>query len=185
MATERQEKHHWKEALPGDYLGAWSLNGDDRILTIKNAGREIVTGANGKKEELLVIHWQENELPMVCNRTNAKTIAKLYSPYLEDWRGKKIQLFPTTTRFGGEIVECLRIRPTAPKPAAAIRCEGCGETIRAAANMTAQQLAEYTRAKYGKALCSECATKARTAQSEAKKQTEAQKEAKAAEDKQA
>lgn len=155
------EKHHWKEALPGDYLGAWSLNGEDKILTIKSAGREIVTGANGKKEELLVIHWVENELPMVCNRTNAKCIAKLYTPYLEDWQGKKIQLYPTTTRFGGEIVECIRVRPTAPKKAAAIKCESCGKAIAPAASMTAEQLAEYTKARYGKALCSACATKAR------------------------
>lgn len=158
------EKHHWKEALPGDYLGAWSLNGEDKVLTVKSAGREIVTGANGKKEELLVIHWGENELPMVCNRTNAKSISKLYGPYLEDWRGKKIQLFPTTTKFGGEIVECLRVRPTAPKNIPTIKCDGCGKPISPAANMTAEQLANYTKSKYGKALCSTCATKARNEQ---------------------
>ena len=158
------EKHHWKEALPGDYLGAWSLNGEDKVLTVKAAGREIVTGANGKKEELLVLHWAENELPMVCNRTNAKSISKLYGPYLEDWRGKKIQLYPTTTKFGGEVVECLRVRPTVPKPPKAIKCEGCGKQIAAANGMDPEQVANYTKSKYGKMLCSACATKARSEQ---------------------
>ena len=156
------EKHHWKEVLPGDYLGAWSLNNEDKVLTIKSAGRENVTGASGKREDLLVIRWVENELPMVCNRTNAKCISRIYGQYVEDWRGKKIQLYPTTTKFGGEIVECIRVRPTAPKPPKAIKCEGCGKQIAAAANMSAEQLAEYTKAKYGKPLCSACATKARS-----------------------
>jgi len=43
--------------------------------------------------------------------TNSKSIAKLYGPFIEDWAGKKITLFASTTRLAGETVECLRIRP--------------------------------------------------------------------------
>ena len=114
------QKHHWKEALPGEYLGAYSLNGQDMVVTIQKAAKEIITGANGKKEECLVLHFAEQIMDMVCNRTNAKTITKvLGTPFLEDWGGKKIQLYPTTTRFGGEIVECIRVRDKAPKQAGA------------------------------------------------------------------
>lgn len=164
------EKHHWREVLPGKYLGAWSLNGEDKILTIKSAGSERVVGMNGKNEDLLVIRWVENELPMVCNRTNAKVISTLYGKYLEDWRGKKIQLYSAPTRFGGEVVDGLRVRPTVPKPPKAIKCEGCGNMIGAAASMSAEQLAEYTKSKYGKMLCSTCATKARTEQTKQSQQ---------------
>lgn len=158
------DKQHWRELIPGEHLGAWSLRGEDRVLTIKSVAREVVTGTTGKKENLMVIRWVEDELPMVCNSTNAKVIAKLYTSYPAAWIGKKIQLYPTTTKFGGEIVECIRVRPTAPKPPKAIKCEGCGKQIAAAANMSAEQLAEYTKAKYGKPLCSACATKARSEQ---------------------
>ena len=39
------QKHHWKEALPGEYLGAYSLNGQDMVVTIQRAAKEIITGA--------------------------------------------------------------------------------------------------------------------------------------------
>lgn len=157
--------HHWKESLPGEYLGAYSLNNQDMVVTIKSAGPEIITGANGKKEECLVLHFEENVLDMVCNRTNAKTITKvLGSPYVEHWAGKKIQLFPTTTKFGGEVVECIRVRPTAPKQAKPIVCEKCGQQITPAANMTAEQLADYGMKKYGKKLCLKCGKEAGAAQ---------------------
>lgn len=152
-----QQKHHWKEALPGDYLGAYSLNGQDLIVTIQSASKEIVTGANGKKEECLVIRFKEQVMDMVCNRTNAKTITKvLGTPFLEDWSGKKIQIYPTTTKFGGEVVECIRVRPTAPKQAAPIICERCKQQVLPAGNMTAEQVAEYGIKKYGKKLCIKC-----------------------------
>ena len=149
--------HHWKEALPGEYLGAYSLNGQDMVVTIQRAAKEIITGANGKKEECLVLHFSENIMDMVCNRTNAKTITKvLGSPYLEEWSGKKITLFPTTTKFGGEVVECIRVRPTAPKQAAPIICERCGQQVLPAGSMTAEQVADYGLKKYGKKLCIKC-----------------------------
>lgn len=152
-----QQLHHWKEALPGEFLGAYSLNGQDMTVTIQRAAKEIITGANGKKEECLVLHFSENILNMVCNRTNAKTITKvLDTPYVEQWAGKKITLFPTTTKFGGEVVECIRVRPTAPKQAAPIICERCGQQILSAGNMTAEQVAEYGMQKHGKKLCIKC-----------------------------
>jgi hypothetical protein len=50
------------------------------------------------------------------NRTNCKTIAAIYkTPYIEQWKGKKITLYITTTKLKGEDVECLRIRNTAPQ----------------------------------------------------------------------
>ena len=162
--------HHWKESLPGDYLGAYSLNGQDMVVTIKSAGPEIITGANGKKEECLVLHFEEPVMDMVCNRTNAKTITKVVgSPYVEHWKGKKIALYPTTTRFGGEIVECIRVREKAPKQAAPIMCEKCGQQIAPAAGMTAEQVADYGLKKYGKKLCIKCGKEAGAAQTEQSK----------------
>ena len=162
--------HHWKESLPGEYLGAYSLNGQDMVVTIKSAGPEIITGANGKKEECLVLHFEEPVMDMVCNRTNAKTITKVAgSPYVEHWKGKKIALYPTTTRFGGEIVECIRVREKAPKQAQPIKCEKCGQQILPAANMTAEQLADYGLKKYGKKLCLKCGKEAGAVQAEDEK----------------
>ena len=156
-------KHvHWKQMVNTDYLGAYALeDGQDMIVTIKSVGKELVTSVGGKKEECVVAHFMENCRPMIMNRTNMKAIQKLYkTPYIDEWAGKKIQLYQDTTKFGGEVVECLRIRPFIPKEAAQIKCDGCGANIAAMNNMTPEQIASYTKSKYGKVLCGKCATKA-------------------------
>lgn len=104
---------HWKKTVNPDYIGSYALESDkDMILTIKSAGVEMVTGNNGKKEEKLVIHFMEPGVkPMICNRTNAKVITKLHkTPYIEQWSGKKIQLYSSRITAFGEEVDALRIR---------------------------------------------------------------------------
>lgn len=103
---------HWKKTVNPDYIGSYALDPDrDMILTIKTAGVELVTGNAGKKEEKLVIHFHENVKPMICNRTNAKVITKLHkTPYIEQWSGKKIQLYSSRITAFGEEVDALRIR---------------------------------------------------------------------------
>lgn len=105
-------KTHWKVLVNPDYMGAYSLpEGQDVTVTILSVGREMVKGEGGKKEECTVAQIKGNK-PLILNRTNCKSIEKLYgSPYIEDWAGKQITLFATTTKVAGETVACLRIRP--------------------------------------------------------------------------
>ena len=150
---------HYKRLINPDYLGAYSLDpGKDMVLTIKTVKREVITGAGGKKEECPVCHWAENEKPMVLNMTNMKTIAKMYGPYIEHWTGKRVQIYASTTKFGGDTVECLRIRKDPPEDVS-VACEECGQFIAPAFSMSVTQLAAYTWKKYGKKLCAECAQK--------------------------
>ena len=149
---------HWKKLINPDYLGAYSLDpGKDMILTIRSVKKEMITGTGGKQEECTVCHWAENQKPMILNVTNCKTISKmLKTPYIENWTGHRVQIYATTTRMGGETVECLRIRPEAPEDVS-IACEECGQFITPAFSMSPSQLAAYTKKKYGKKLCAECA----------------------------
>lgn len=158
-------KTHWKKLCNLDYIGAYALEpNEEKILTIKEVKREIVIGQNGKKEECSVAHFVEKEKPMILNRTNQKTIQKIYkTPYIEEWAGRKIQIYADMVKFGGELVEALRIRPNIPKQAdlpadKPIPCADCGQVIAAFGGMTAAQMAKYTYDKYGKSLCSQCAT---------------------------
>jgi hypothetical protein len=154
-------KTHWKTLTSTEYLGAYSIpDGKDLVLTIDRVAKERVTGNNGKKEELMVCHFKERDtLPMILNKTNAKTITKLVgSPFVEEWSGHKIALYADTTRFGGEIVECLRIRSYAPKEeSATVICDKCGKEVGAAYGMSPEQLVANTFAKFGKRLCPDCA----------------------------
>ena len=107
---------HWKKLINPDYLGAYSLEpGKDMILTIAKVQREMITGTGGKKEECPVCHWQEEQKPMILNVTNMKTIGKMYGNYIEQWAGKRVQIYASTTKFGGDVVECLRIRKDPPE----------------------------------------------------------------------
>lgn len=105
------EKTHWKRLINPLYLGAYSLPpGGDLTVRIDYVVREIVKGTDGKEEECTVARMVD-EKPMILNRTNSKSIAKLYGPYIEDWAGKEITLFASKTKVAKEVVECLRIRP--------------------------------------------------------------------------
>lgn len=153
-------KTHWKQLVNLDYIGAYALDGKDLTLTIDHVVREMVTGNGGKKEQCMVAYFKENGYkPMILNRTNAKSITALTgSPYIEDWSGHKITLYATTTRLGGETVECLRIRPTVAKQnSQPLICEICGSIIEPAFGLRAEQLVENTKKRFGKALCAECA----------------------------
>jgi hypothetical protein len=161
---------HWKQLQNNDWIGAYALtDGQDLTLTIDKAMQEQVTGNNGKREMCLTIHWMERDYkPMIVNRTNAKTITKVTgSPYIEDWHGKQITLYVDTTRLGSDIVECLRIRPYAPKQTkqtatvnTELICADCGKPITDAYGMSAAQVADSTSKKYGRPLCADCATAA-------------------------
>ena len=158
---------HWKKLINPDYLGAYSLEaGNDMILTISAVKREMITGTGGKKEECPVCHWKENQKPMILNVTNMKTIAKMYGPYIENWAGKRVQIYASTTKFGGDTVECLRIRKDPPEDVK-LPCEECGQMISPAFSMSVTQLAAYTKKKYGKNLCAECAKEKKGEQTDA------------------
>lgn len=152
-------KTHWKVAFNPNYLGGWSLEaGKDKILTIDYVRIEECTFEGGRKENHNVAHFVEKEKPMILNAINCRTLTKLMkSAEIEDWKGR-IQIYfdPSVKGKSGEITGGLRIRPTVPEDVK-IPCEECGQFISPAFSMTATQLAAYTKKKYGKALCSECA----------------------------
>lgn len=111
-------KTHWKKLYNYDYLGSQDLpDGNDISVTIQSIKKEMVTSEGGRKEECNVVRFQGVKKPMILNKTNARTITKLYkTPYIEDWIGKSITLFVKhDIKFRGDLVEGLRIRPVKPK----------------------------------------------------------------------
>jgi len=107
---------HWKKNFDYRFTGAYELEpNQEKIVTITKVGIEQVKSTDGNNQDCLVAYFKEDSKPMVLNKTNCKTIEKLYSPYTEDWIGKKITVFSTKVRAFGETVDALRIRPTKPK----------------------------------------------------------------------
>lgn len=121
-----EEKTHWKKLVNPDYLGSYSLQpGEEKILTIKEIKRDKVVGIGGKKQECTICFFIENEKPMILNRLNSKIITKIYgTPYIEDWKGKKIQIYVDKVDAFGETVDALRIRPNIPNTPLPLLVEG-------------------------------------------------------------
>lgn len=122
MNDTKIQKTHWKKNFNYDYLGAYSLNdGQEVTLTIKNVNKQVVCGVNGVKQECTVCYFTENvngeNKPMILNKTNCKTIEKLYkTPYLENWIGKRVTIYAEKNiKAFGDLVEALRIKKIIPK----------------------------------------------------------------------
>lgn len=148
-----------------NYLGSWDIEefpNREVTLTIEKIVDEDVV-ANGKSEKCTVCYWTDKAYkPMILNITNKKTIAKLYkTKETEKLKGKAVIIGIEKVKAFGDVHDALRIRPRIPQPTSAIKpkCEQCGADINAIGRMNPEQTAAYTKEKYGKALCAECATK--------------------------
>lgn len=96
------------------HLGAWDLAGRDVTVTIAEVRAETIS--NGKqKNKRPVLKLRNTEKTFLCNKTNARAIAAMYGPNTDAWVGQRITLYPTTTDFGGQSVDAIRVRPTIPQ----------------------------------------------------------------------
>lgn len=97
------------DAFPSAYLKASDIQGATPIVTIDHVAFEAVG-----RERLMkaVVYFQGKDKGVVLNKTNATKIAQIAgSQQTEDWTGTRIMLYATETEFGGETVECIRIKP--------------------------------------------------------------------------
>ena len=104
------------DAFPSKYLKAGDLPEEgSQTVTIEKIGLEEV---GRDKQTKPVIYFEELDRGLVCNKTNARTIARaLGSEDFDDWIGRKIALYRADVDFQGEMVEAIRVRlPKAPAP---------------------------------------------------------------------
>ena len=96
------------DAFPSNYLKASDLRGSEPVVTIDRVAFEPV----GRQREMkAVLYFAGKDKGLVLNKTNATKITQLTgSPETDDWSGMRIKLYPSETEFGGESVECIRIK---------------------------------------------------------------------------
>jgi hypothetical protein len=105
---------HWRSMMDRNYLGSWDLpEGRDVPVRIREVRQ--ATELAGKKTKKFVLFFDGKEKGLVGNATAGKTMQGMYGPMVEDWRGKWIALYVTTTSSPEGEVPCVRIRPTPPK----------------------------------------------------------------------
>lgn len=93
------------------WLKAADLNKKKVAVTIN--GAEVVEFKDGSKK--LAITFAGKDKGLVLNKTNAQIIAEQYGNDSNGWRGKEIKIYPTTTDFGGERVDCIRVEQHVPE----------------------------------------------------------------------
>jgi hypothetical protein len=112
----------WRAYFDSSCLRVWHLTGKERtfkILRVTRLTSEMVSGNKREvkkqpKLELADAKGQPLPLPLLLNKTNAKTIAQMYGNNPAQWVGKLVTLFPTSTSVGGEERDCIRVRPKVP-----------------------------------------------------------------------
>ena len=113
--TTVTEKHgtDYRTLFDRDYLGHFDLQGREVAVIISKVVGGSLTAIGGRKSKKPIVYFEGKEKGLICNKTNSKTIAAMYGNYVEQWVGKKITLYVSTTRNpdGGDDVECIRIRP--------------------------------------------------------------------------
>lgn len=105
----------YRTMFDSDYLYAFHLQGKELTVEISRVTGGEVTGTGGKKSRKPVCYFKGKEKPLALNKTNCKTIAGMYGPDTAKWVGRCIAIYPTTTSFGNETVECIRVKPGVPR----------------------------------------------------------------------
>lgn len=110
------------KAFPSQWLTAGDIGDATPIVTISHVEFKEVGQTKDIKP---VLFFEGKQKGMVCNKTNAKTIAQISgSQDTDDWAGTRVQMYVAMVSFQGEEVEALRVRlpktvAAKPKPAPA------------------------------------------------------------------
>ena len=161
-----------------EYMGADDIDsGIEPVLTIKNIYRGKVTLQRGPEVKNVLTFMEEtvpgiSEVrPLIVNSTNRQVLKKLYGQVTANaLEGKKIQLYiehGVRNPAKNELTDGIRIRERKPsasgKAPVAVKCSDCGKEITGSGNFTAEQIVKASKDRYSKALCMECAQKAKAA----------------------
>ena len=151
---------HWKKLFNPNYLGSYAFQpGEEKPVTIKSITQEEVTNPADPekgKEICVVAHFVQPEKPLILNKTNSKTIAKLAkTDNVEQWPGVSLILCVQKVKAFGELTDAVRIRPVKP-----FVCADCGGIITGYGGKSHDEIREHTKKTYNRQLCPECAKKA-------------------------
>ena len=100
------------DLFPSRFISAADLQGQEVIATIDRVEIEKFDDDAQKP----IVYFQGKTKGLVCNKTNAKSIALIAGDDTDNWPGKAIVLFSMMVDFKGQVVEAIRVRRP-PDPA--------------------------------------------------------------------
>jgi len=100
------------KAFPSKYLKASDLEGEQTVEIEKISMEEV----GPTKDRKPVVYFKGISKGVVLNKTRSNGIVRAAgSEETDDWIGSTVLLYPSTTQFQGEEVDCIGIRPPKPK----------------------------------------------------------------------
>lgn len=108
-----------------NYLYAIHLEGREHVVEIEEVKGAVLVAEGNRKTRKPILHFKGKKLPLAINKTNAKILVAMFGTTdTRRWVGQRITIYPTTTKFGKETVDCIRVRPVKPQGEPDTRREG-------------------------------------------------------------
>lgn len=146
----------WLKIIDPNFLSSENLGsaGTEIVVTIKDIDlAECYDEQTKQKVKKQSVFFEETK-PLVLNKTNAKTLKKLFSPNDDNPAnaiGKKVTLKVESVKAFGKMVDAIRIKEYTEQ-----KCEECGAVLKPASGKTVAELIEISKRNTNKILCVKC-----------------------------
>lgn len=146
----------WEKIIDPNFINAELIGsvGAERVVTIKDIDMaECYDEGTKQKVKKQTVFFEECK-PMVLNRTNAKTLKRIFSPNSDnpsDAIGHKILLKVEEVKAFGKVTTGIRIKEFSEE-----KCPVCDKIILPYAGKTVEEVKEISKRNLGQVMCGEC-----------------------------
>ena len=146
----------WLKIVDPNFINAELIGteGAEIVVTIKDIDFAECYDEGTKQKVMKQSVFFEETKPLVLNKTNAKTLKKLFSPNSDKPQeavGHRVILKVEKVRAFGKTVDAIRIREYSE-----IKCDDCGKPILPWAGHSVSEIVEMGNKNCGRALCVDC-----------------------------
>lgn len=149
----------WEKVIDPNFINSELIGtvGAEKVVTITDIDfAECYDEQSKKKVQKQTVFFAECK-PLVLNKTNAKTLKKLFSPNSDnpgDCVGHKVVLAVESIKAFGKQTDAIRI-----KEYSETKCEECGNAILPMSGKSVAELVEISKRNCNKILCVACMRK--------------------------
>ena len=160
--TERRSEmlDSWEKIIDPNFINSELIGatGAEKVVTITDIDfAECYDEQTKQKVKKQTVFFEECK-PLVLNKTNAKTLKKLFSPNSDnpaDAIGHKVTLKVESVKAFGKVTDAIRI-----KEFSETKCDSCGKAILPASGKSVAELVEISKRNCeNKILCISCMKK--------------------------
>lgn len=146
----------WEKIIDPNFISAELIGdvGAERVVTIKDIDMaECYDEGSKAKVQKQTVFFEECK-PMVLNKTNAKTLKRLFSVNSDnpaDAFGHRVILKVEEVKAFGKKTTGIRIKEFSEE-----KCPVCGKVILPYAGKSVQEIKEISKRNLGQVMCGEC-----------------------------